>query len=101
MSGELKCNFCGREPKEVRAMITSSDANICNECTLLSLETMQDCGMDDPVRRADIKGELRWLIFGEAEDGSACDPNSERLILVREVIAEHQAKVESADKPTD
>jgi len=82
-------------------MVKSPDANICNECTLLCLDVMQDSGMDDPVRRADIKGELRWLIFGEAEDGSECDPNSERLILVREVIAEHQAKVVSEDKPTD
>lgn len=31
---EFKCSFCGKRPDEVKSMVRSSTANICNECVV-------------------------------------------------------------------
>lgn len=36
------CSFCGKSEKEVKRMITSVNADICNECVLLCMEALID-----------------------------------------------------------
>ena len=41
-SGELLCSFCGKSRTEVAHVIAGSSAIICDECTRLAVEILQD-----------------------------------------------------------
>ena len=41
------CNFCGREEKEVRLLITGLHGFICDECATQAYNIVQSAGLDD------------------------------------------------------
>ena len=44
-SGEdARCSFCMKSSRDVRALVTSPNANICNECIEIARRTTEDTG---------------------------------------------------------
>jgi ATP-dependent Clp protease ATP-binding subunit ClpX len=37
------CSFCGKTEDQVKRMITSTHADICNECVLLCMDILIKC----------------------------------------------------------
>jgi hypothetical protein len=47
-----RCSFCGKAPHEVRVLIAGPDVHICNECSGLCANIIEDQSMDAKAREA-------------------------------------------------
>jgi len=70
---DVRCSFCGKEPREVRKLIAGLKVHICDECVTLCNEILAEDGAPEPdeetrardLRPAAIKAFLDLHVIGQ------------------------------------
>ena len=80
---DVRCSFCGKEPREVKKLIAGLKVHICDECVGLCNEILaEDISFPEDVYETDAGavgivyenvGQIRHTLVIEGEDGFKLD----------------------------
>ncbi|MBR6735738.1 MAG: AAA family ATPase, partial [Oscillospiraceae bacterium] len=80
----VRCSFCGKRDHNVRRMLTSPGANICDECVSLCYGMLVDEGLFDPIPSSDVP---------ELSDVNLLKPAEMKAVLDEYVVGQDRAKI--------
>ena len=78
------CNFCGRNDREVRLLITGINGYICEDCAEQAYQIVQQSGIRDDVKKAGGKKSSQF--------GNVPKPREIKAYLDQYVIGQDEAK---------